>query len=330
MVPDLGQPIGGGQGIGRWHRLRTINQLTEAIPYGQVQFLQLDTNLLEANLGFYAWNGFEILFGQSSAPLQVQGNRSPGFVNFNFSLSSHTDYRIAQGYRVSHLTVGGLHPDWKINMVLPAQMVYASLRISRQLLRNYLAAMQRFDLEQVLQDHHFLHLPQTLPPVIAYLKQVRQALLEQPEILRSPQQAQLLLDDLVPLLVNTIPPGGQASSSPVSSLARYQLVREAEDYIMAHLQEPLTLKDLCQALHCSRRPLFYAFEEVFGVSPMVYLKARRLQAVRSALQLADPDQVGVMEVARRFGFWSSGHFARDYLRCFGERPLLTLKRTLPL
>jgi len=83
-------------------------------------------------------------------------------------------------------------------------------------------------------------------------------------------------------------------------------------------------------LHCSRRPLFYAFEEVFGVSPMVYLKARRLQAVRSALQLADPDQVGVMEVARRFGFWSSGHFARDYQRCFGERPLLTLKRTLPL
>jgi AraC family ethanolamine operon transcriptional activator len=114
----------------------------------------------------------------------------------------------------------------------------------------------------------------------------------------------------------------------VSSLARYQLVREAEDYIMAHLQEPLTLKDLCQTLHCSRRPLFYAFEEVFGVSPMVYLKARRLQAVRSALQLADPDQVGVMEVARRFGFWSSGHFARDYQRCFGERPGVTLRGCL--
>ena len=95
---------------------------------------------------------------------------------------------------------------------------------------------------------------------------------------------------------------------------------------MGHLQEPLTIKDLCHGIHCSRRCLFYAFEEVFGVTPMVYLKARRLQAVQSALQHADPDQVGVMEVARRFGFWSKGHFARDYQHCFGEYPRDTLRR----
>jgi hypothetical protein len=70
----------------------------ETLPYAQVQILQLDTNSLEANLGFYAWDGLEILFSQSSAPLKVQGDQLPDSFHFNFSLSSHTDCRIAQGY----------------------------------------------------------------------------------------------------------------------------------------------------------------------------------------------------------------------------------------
>ncbi|MEB3314331.1 MAG: helix-turn-helix domain-containing protein [Cyanobacteriota bacterium] len=330
MVPGLGQPIGGGDGFGRWHRLRTIDQVAEAIPYDQVQVFQLDINRLEVNLGFYACQGLQILFSQSSAPLKVQGYRSPDYAHFSFSLSSHTACRIAQGCRVSHLTMGGLRHDQEINIILPADMIHVSLQVSQGLLREYLQAMQRFDLDQVIRDNHFLHLPQTLPPLVTYLQQFQQGVRQQPESLRSPHQAQLILDDLIPLVVNTIPPVGQAPAANLSGFARYWLVREAEDYIMAHLQEPLTVKDLCQALHCSRRPLFYAFEEVFGVSPMVYLKARRLQAVKSVLQFADPDQLEVMEVARRFGFWSSGHFARDYQRCFGERPRDTLRQTPPL
>ena len=329
MPLALGKSIARGQGIVWQSRFQAIDQLTEALPDSQVQILQLDTYPLQVDLAFYGCEGLQILFSRSSSPLRVQGHRSLEHINFNLSLSSHTACRIAQGCKISHLTVGGLRHDEPINVILPAEMTYVSLRISQQLFKNYLQLMQRFEVEAVVQNNHFLHLPQALPSLIAYLQQFWQGLQQQPESLRSPQQAQLLLDDLMPLLVNAISPADQASSSPVSSLARYQLVREAEGYIMAHLQEPLTLKDLCQALHCSRRPLFYAFEEVFGVSPMVYLKARRLQAVRSALQLADPDQVRVMEVARRFGFWSSGHFARDYQRCFGERPLVTLRR-IPL
>lgn len=327
MPLALGKSIARGQGIGWRGRFQAIDQLTDALPDGQVQILQLDTYPLQVDLAFYGCEGLQILFSRSSSPLRVQGHRSLEYINFNLSLSSHTACRIAQGCKISHLTVGGLRHNEPINVILPAEMAYVSLRISQQLFKNYLQLMQRFEVEAVVQNNHFLHLPQALPSLIAYLQQFWQVLQQQPESLRSPHQAQLILEDLIPLLVNTIPPGGQAPSVNLSGFTRYQLVREAEDYIMAHLQEPLTLKDLCQAVHCSRRSLFYAFEEVFGVSPMVYLKSRRLQAVRSALQLADPDQVRVMEVARRFGFWSSGHFARDYQHCFGERPGATLRRT---
>jgi AraC family ethanolamine operon transcriptional activator len=57
---------------------------------------------------------------------------------------------------------------------------------------------------------------------------------------------------------------------------------------------------------------------------MAYLKLLRLIAVRHQLSQADPRQVTVTEIASHFGFWSSGHFSRDYKNLFGELPSVTL------
>jgi AraC family ethanolamine operon transcriptional activator len=86
----------------------------------------------------------------------------------------------------------------------------------------------------------------------------------------------------------------------------------------------VTLTDLCQACGLSRRTLFYSFEQTLGVSPMKYLKVLRLQGVRRALQAANPDHYTVQGLAYNFGFWSMGHFARDYKTLFGESPAQTL------
>jgi AraC-like DNA-binding protein len=50
----------------------------------------------------------------------------------------------------------------------------------------------------------------------------------------------------------------------------------------------------------------------------------RGDAVRRYLKVADPATESVTATAHRFGFWSPGHFARDYQRLFGERPSATL------
>jgi AraC family ethanolamine operon transcriptional activator len=57
---------------------------------------------------------------------------------------------------------------------------------------------------------------------------------------------------------------------------------------------------------------------------MEYLKVQRLQGVRRALQVADLETSSVAAIAQRFGFWSAGHFARDYKIMFGELPSTTL------
>ncbi|MEB3312304.1 MAG: helix-turn-helix domain-containing protein [Snowella sp.] len=84
---------------------------------------------------------------------------------------------------------------------------------------------------------------------------------------------------------------------------------------------------MCQNIYASTRSLNYGFQEVFGISPMSYLKILRLYGVRQALKKADPMENQVKEIAKYFGFWSMGHFTRDYKSFFGELPSVTLSQT---
>ncbi|MCI0409881.1 MAG: helix-turn-helix domain-containing protein, partial [Acidobacteria bacterium] len=63
----------------------------------------------------------------------------------------------------------------------------------------------------------------------------------------------------------------------------------------------------------------------YGMSPVQYLRLRRLHQVRRALRRADSDLNTVQSVANRFGIWHMGRFAVEYRKLFGESPLETLK-----
>jgi AraC family transcriptional regulator, ethanolamine operon transcriptional activator len=105
---------------------------------------------------------------------------------------------------------------------------------------------------------------------------------------------------------------------------RQDVTREAEQIIDRHLDRPLTATQIAWELCVSRRTLFYAFHEAFGVSPMAYYKVKRLHRVRSELKVADPAATTVRQVALRWGFHHSGQFSLDYKRQYGERPSETL------
>lgn len=93
-----------------------------------------------------------------------------------------------------------------------------------------------------------------------------------------------------------------------------------------NLQRPLSLADICQAVHASRRSLHYGFQDMFGMGPMAFLKVLRLHAIRRMLLSADPKSLQVKMVANAWGFCSMGHFSRDYKQLFGESPSETLAR----
>jgi len=103
---------------------------------------------------------------------------------------------------------------------------------------------------------------------------------------------------------------------------RARVVRRAEDYMQAHLGNPLSVLELCRELGVSERTLHYAFQEFRGLSPMAYFKASRLNAVRQELKAA-AGTTTVGEIAQRWGFRHTGEFAADYRRLFGELPSQT-------
>ena len=102
-------------------------------------------------------------------------------------------------------------------------------------------------------------------------------------------------------------------------------VRRAEDYILAHWDQPITVEALVQATSVSARSLFREFKRSRGQSPMAFVKQVRLQHAREMLEKIDRTST-ITEIALACGFGNLGHFACDYFKRFGERPSGTLKR----
>lgn len=106
----------------------------------------------------------------------------------------------------------------------------------------------------------------------------------------------------------------------------FHRVRQAEEIIYAHSDDPFSILDLASALGVSLRSLQLAFNQVHeGKSPRDILNQVRLQKARQRLLTANGD-VQVTTVALDSGFFHLSRFAQAYKKAFGERPSETLAR----
>ncbi|NVD74061.1 helix-turn-helix domain-containing protein [Duganella sp. BJB1802] len=102
---------------------------------------------------------------------------------------------------------------------------------------------------------------------------------------------------------------------------RRHVVALAREYIMAHRSESITVPELCERVHVSRRTLQYCFEDVLGMSPMLYLRMVRLNGVRRQLQ----DGRAIGDVADSWGLSNFSQFSSDYRKLFGQCPSASLR-----
>lgn len=106
---------------------------------------------------------------------------------------------------------------------------------------------------------------------------------------------------------------------------RRRVVALAREYIHAHRSEAITVPELCEQVHVSRRTLQYCFEDVLGMSPMLYLRMMRLNGVRRQLNDGAPGEVAIGDVAGAWGLSNFSQFSSDYRKLFGLCPSATLK-----
>jgi AraC-like DNA-binding protein len=102
-------------------------------------------------------------------------------------------------------------------------------------------------------------------------------------------------------------------------------VRRAEQFIRAHLEDPIALHDVADAAGCSVRSLQLGFRRFRDTTPLAAIRQARLEAAREALLAGEPGDT-VTNLALRFGFGNPGRFAQFYKAAFGESPREALRR----
>ncbi len=117
----------------------------------------------------------------------------------------------------------------------------------------------------------------------------------------------------------------QTSDESISNDPADAALRRVEEYIVAHLREPIALADLAEVAGVRVETLIRAFKRRRGVTPMSFVRQRRLEEINRLLLGADPQTTRVTEVALRFGFTQLGRFAGTYKALFGETPSETLR-----
>jgi AraC-like DNA-binding protein len=114
--------------------------------------------------------------------------------------------------------------------------------------------------------------------------------------------------------------GGSSCSS-----ASADAVRRVADYIIAHLDEPISLGDLERIGGIAARTLQVSFKKSFNCSPREWIRQRRLLQARERL-LSSTHLATVAAVAASCGFTRLAAFAAAYARRFGESPSETLQK----
>ncbi|WP_136067818.1 AraC family transcriptional regulator [Modicisalibacter radicis] len=100
--------------------------------------------------------------------------------------------------------------------------------------------------------------------------------------------------------------------------ARIELAR-IENYVDAHLGEPIRVDDLAALCALSPGHFHACFRELLGMTPQAYVQQRRLAHARGLIERTSRS---LGAIAAEVGFLDQGSFSRAYRRTYGVPPSL--------
>ncbi len=111
------------------------------------------------------------------------------------------------------------------------------------------------------------------------------------------------------------------SANPVVAAGRRAPARSVSiacaRLIDASLDEPITLDQLAHELHITKHHLVRTFTADFGVPPLTYLAARRLDVAAHLVATTDR---GIADIASAVGLTDANYFSRRFKQRFGLTP----------
>jgi len=129
-------------------------------------------------------------------------------------------------------------------------------------------------------------------------------------------------------LLRAVPHNHSERLARTGSPAVPGIIKRAESYIRAHVEEPIALHEVAAAAGCSVRSLQLGFQRFRETTPLAAIRQARLEAVREAMRAGEAGGT-VTDLALRYGFTNPGRFAQLYRAAFGEAPGDALRRHRP-
>jgi AraC family ethanolamine operon transcriptional activator len=329
---DMQAAIGGQAALKAMRRVRLehddlgfLEEVAQSLGF-RSRMLQLEAGPNPSRLELVDAGGISLVRLQFSRRTFICGPKPPGHVFCNITLRSAPEQPRVHGRKLDAETLVGLDPQREIHFQAPASHRFAAVLVEERLFWQTAALIGRRDLDPDLLARNAFRLH---PACGGDLRHLLHRAFGQPQ--DSPGRSaegsattQLMRDDLLPLLIAAIETPHCHHGLVPSRSERLLITTLSRELMEERLADPLTLRDLYSAVPTSRRTLVYAFDEVFGMAPMRFLRLQRLQAARHALATAEPGMTTVTAIAQRFGFASGSHFSRVYRKHFGEMPSQTL------
>ncbi|MBC3301970.1 helix-turn-helix domain-containing protein [Pseudomonas sp. SWRI18] len=288
----------------------------------QVRYDQLSPGVFEGELIEFRSDWMQLARDRSNQAMIKSGAAWDGAITFSLPLSAQGPVYCA-GHPIHEPSLLVAHGHNLPELHTPQHLDLLSVAIDERVLEHVLerqgSAFRITDLPKCyrLGDSSVQHELAALFDELSRCDQGRDALLGHDSIRRG------IRDTVMLHILELIAPD---QAPPLNPTARKRMVDRAREYALGHLDEPLSILDLCNHIGASRRKLQYCFQETLGINPVAYLRALRLNAVRRELRTSTQSQ-GVQEVAARWGFWHLSRFSGDYRTMFGESPSQTLRRT---
>ena len=171
---------------------------------------------------------------------------------------------------------------------------------------------------------------------VAHLRSFLLTLIEaakaSPGLLQNPTAVRSIETDLIRSIAAAVAvplEGHETRPAHRDRAGRSRLMARLLEYVRATDSLDLSIPQLCEAAGLDQRSLEYACRENFELTPVAFLKLRRLHSARRRLLAAHPTDMAVTDIAYREGFYHRGRFAAAYMAAFGEQPSQTLRRPCP-
>jgi AraC family ethanolamine operon transcriptional activator len=303
------------------------DQLSDSFRPGDVEHRLLESGTFEARLLGVTTTKLGLQVFRYSRPVALNGawpaNRTA--IVFGFELPEGA---VVQGQPFPTGAIIVLDRATAIEARLPAHATCAVLIVERKLLQS---AMTAGDPEMWCAGT-MAGIPLSVrEPDARRLKGLLRAVLDDAELagqlLQTPEFSVLLERNVLKAYVSALA-GVQRPRCKGHSVLdrRNRLVKKAESYVIEHLDQSIHIGELCREVGASPRALEYAFQGVYRMGAMRYLRTIRLNEVRKTLlRSSDAKAATVTSAAMEWGFWHLGEFAAAYRRLFGEAPSETLR-----